>query len=282
MHSISHSTARPALLTAFMVLMVLAAPAAGSHDGPGSHGAGGGAGSESDSASPGVIEKLGDQVAAETILRDETGNPVRLGDLLAVPTLLLPVYFGCPDVCNFLQANVARILPRVDLAPGKELQILSISFDHTETPAMAAQARTDYLHAAGPGWPPSAWRFLTGDETGVALVMDSIGFRFHRTEDQFVHPVVLVALAPGGKIVRYLYGYAPLPFDITMAMTEAGEGRQGLSIKRALAYCFSYDPRGKRYTLNVLRVSGAAVVVLGLALFLALALGGRGRRRKKG
>jgi protein SCO1/2 len=147
---------------------------------------------------------------------------------------------------------------------------------------MAAQAKADYLHAAGPGWPPSAWRFLTGDETAVALVMDSIGFRFRRTEDQFVHPVALVALAPGGKIARYLYGYAPLPFDITMAMTEAGEGREGLSIKRALAYCFSYDPKGKRYTLNVLRITGATVVLLGLVLFLALALGGRGKRRKKG
>lgn len=284
MNSISCNMAGLVLFLFSSILLFFADPVAGAHDHPESHAADGeeAAATNGDPASPGVTERLGGLVAADAVLRDEAGNPVRLGNLLATPTLLLPIYFGCPDVCNFLQANVAKILPRVDLVPGKELQIVSISFDHTETPAMAAQAKADYLHAAGPGWPPSAWRFLTGDETAVALVMDSIGFRFRRTEDQFVHPVALVALAPGGKIARYLYGYAPLPFDITMAMTEAGEGRQGLSIKRALAYCFSYDPKGKRYTLNVLRITGATVVLLGLVLFLALALGGRGKRRKKG
>jgi len=283
MHPISHDGTSPLLGLFFILLLTFASPSAGSHEHAGSAPADGKAvASKADSGSTGVTERLGELVAAEAILRDEAGKPVRLGDLLAVPTLLLPVYYGCPDVCSFLQANVAKILPKVDLVPGKGFQIISVSFDHTETPAMAAEARTDYLHAAGEGWPPSAWRFLTGDEPAVGRVMDSIGFRFHRTEDQFVHPVVLVSLAPGGKIVRYLYGYAPLPFDITMAMTEASEGRQGLSIKRALAYCFSYDPKGKRYTLNVLRITGAAVLLLGLVLFLALTLGGRGKRRRKG
>jgi hypothetical protein len=89
------------------------------------------------------------------------------------------------------------------------------------------------------------------------------------------------ALAPGGKIVRYLYGYKPLPFDLTMAMTEASEGRVGFSVKRALAYCFSYDPKGKRYAIDVMRISGAVVVLLAITLFLALALGGRRKRKDR-
>lgn len=234
----------------------------------------------SDSRPTGVTERLGEVVAVDAVLLDEEGKPVRFSDLLSLPTLLLPVYYGCPNVCSFLQANVAKVLPQVDLAPGREFQVISLSFDHTETPAMARQAKVDFFPAAGERWPPSAWRFLTGDEMGIKRVTDSIGFRFSRDEDQFVHPVVMVALAPGGKIVRYLYGYTPLPFDITMAMTEASEGHLGLSVKRALTYCFSYDPKGKRYALNVIRVAGFAVVALALVLFLALMLGGRKRKLK--
>jgi protein SCO1 len=90
-----------------------------------------------------------------------------------------------------------------------------------------------------------------------------------------------VALAPGGKVVRYLYGNNPLPFDITMAMTEANKGHLGLSVKRALAFCFSYDPEGKRYTINVLRIGGIVVAVSAIAFFLVLTLGGGKKRQTK-
>ena len=229
----------------------------------------------------GVTEQLGNSAAVDAVFRDEDGTPIRIGDILTIPTLLLPVYYGCPNVCSLLQANIAQLLPRVDLKPGKEYQVISLSFDDTETPVMARRARKDYLSAAGENWPPAAWRFLTGDGTNIRRMMGSIGFHFQRNQDQFVHPVVMVALAPGGKIVRYLYGYKPLPFDITMAMTEANEGRTGLSIKRALAYCFSYDPQGKHYALNILRVTGVAVVGLAIVLFLALTFGGRRKRKVK-
>ena len=229
----------------------------------------------------GVTEQLGNSVAVDAVFRDEDGTPIRIGDILTVPTLLLPVYYGCPNVCSLLQANIAQLLPRVDLEPGKEYQVISLSFDDTETPAMARQARKDYLSATGENWPPMAWRFLTGDGTNIRRMMGSVGFHFQRNQDQFVHPVVMVVLAPGGKIMRYLYGYKPLPFDITMAVTEANEGRTGLSIKRALAYCFSYDPQGKHYALNILRVTGVAVVGLAIVLFLALTFGGRRKKKAK-
>lgn len=229
----------------------------------------------------GVTEQIGKSVAVDAVFRDEDGKPIRIRDILTVPTLLLPVYYGCPNVCSLLQANIAQLLPRVDLKPGKEYQVISLSFDETETPAMARQARKNYLFAAGENWPPVAWRFLTGDGTNIRRIMGSVGFHFQRKQDQFIHPVVMVALAPGGKIMRYLYGYKPLPFDITMAMTEANEGRAGLSIKRALAYCFSYDPQGKHYALDVLRVTGVAVVGLAIVLLLALTFGGRRKRKAK-
>jgi protein SCO1 len=233
------------------------------------------------SRSAGVIEKLGDMAPSGAIVVDEEGKSFRFGDLLTIPTILLPVYYNCPDACNYIQSNVARILTKVDLTPGKDYQILSLSFDPAETTEMARKAKADFIPAIGAPWPGGAWRFLTGDQKDIESIMRSIGFTYQKVNNQVVHPILMVALAPGGKVVRYLYGNAPLPFDITMAMTEANKGRMGLSVKRALAYCFSYDPKGNRYTLNVLRVSGAVIAVFIIAFFLVLTLGGRKKRQTK-
>lgn len=233
------------------------------------------------SESPGVKEKLGDIAAVDAMVLDEEGKTFRFGDLIAIPTIILPVYYDCPDACNYIQSNIARILTKVDLVPGKDYHILSLSFDPKETPEMARKAKADFIPAIGAPWPAGAWRFLTGDQKNVESIMKSIGFTYKKINGQVIHPILMVALAPGGKVVRYLYGNDPLPFDITMAMTEANKGHLGLSVKRALAFCFSYDPKGKRYTINVLRIGGTVVAVFAVTFFLVLTLGGRKKRQTK-
>jgi hypothetical protein len=47
----------------------------------------------------------------------------------------------------YFKSNVAEILRKVDLAPGKDYQILSLSFDPDDTTEMALKARTDFVHA---------------------------------------------------------------------------------------------------------------------------------------
>jgi protein SCO1/2 len=80
-----------------------------------------------------------------------------------------------------------------------------------------------------------------------------------------------VVVAPGGKIVRYLEGASFLPFEVTMALTEAAEGRVGSPMRKALLYCFSYDPLKKSC---VQHSEDHAVMVLFVASFLAyLSLG---------
>ena len=92
---------------------------------------------------------------------------------------------------------------------------------------------------------------MTGDEAGIRRLMDSVGFGYQRTGDAFKHSIVLVALSPTGKITRYLYGIRPLAFDIAMAATEAAGERTGLSVKRAIAMCYTYDPADRKYVFNL-------------------------------
>jgi protein SCO1/2 len=226
----------------------------------------------------GITERLGDFIPESVMLRDEEGRPVRLRDLLTVPTLLAPVYYSCPNDCNLLLMNLSKVLPQVGLAPGREFQVLTVSFDERDTPELASRRRKDFGQALRGGFPIEHWRFLTGDKANIDALMGAIGFSFQRTGDAFQHSVIMAAVSPGGKITRYLYGASPLPFDIAMAATEAAEGRTGLSVSRAVAFCYSYDPAGRRYVFDITKVAGATVL-FGIFLFaLFLVFGGRKRR----
>ena len=111
----------------------------------------------------GLTERLGEKIPLDLIFRDENDKPVRLGELITGPTIILPVYYKCTNVCNFLQGGLAGILPAVKRKPAEEYRVLSISFDETETPALAAKYKRIYLDAIGAPFPDEGWRFLTGD-----------------------------------------------------------------------------------------------------------------------
>jgi protein SCO1 len=166
----------------------------------------------------------------------------------------------------------------VELRAGEEYQVLSVSFDPADTPQLAQRRKADFLNAMDKSFPAKSWHFLTGDDQNIAKFTDSLGFQVRKQDGAYLHPVVAVAIAPGGKIVRYLYGDNFLPFDITLAMTEANQGKTGLSLKRVLSYCFSYDPQGKRYVLNITRIAGAAILSLLCMFIAALVLSGRKKR----
>lgn len=227
----------------------------------------------------GVDEHLGGYVPLDTVFADSQGREVALGEVMGAPTLILPVFYTCPNVCNILQGAMARVLPKVSLTPGQDLKIVSLSFDERDTPEAAARNKRNFAAALGQGFPPEHWAFLTGSRESIATTMDALGFRFQRMGDDFAHPVVVVAVAPDGKIVRYLYGSDFLPFDVTMAATEAAKGTPGLSVKRILSYCYSYDPKGRRYAFDILRVTGFTVLgTIALLLVVLLAAGKRKRR----
>jgi len=56
-----------------------------------------------------------------------------------------------------------------------------------------------------------------------------------------------------------------------MAVLETGKGKVTPTIARVLQFCFSYDPEGKGYVLNITRIFGAIIVLLA-AIFLIFIL----------
>lgn len=228
----------------------------------------------------GVTERLGERIPEGIVLRDEAGQPVDLRRLMSVPTILAPVYYTCPTACSLLLGWLAQALPQVGLTPGRDYQVVSVSFDETDTPELASRKRREFTTAAKGGFPAEHWRFLTGDLDAINALMAAIGFGFKREGKMFQHPVVLVAVSPQGRITRYLYGGTPLAFDIAMAATEAAGDSPGVSITRALAFCYSYDPQGQRYVFNLMRVAGVSVLFALLLFAVFLYAAGRKRARR--
>ena len=226
---------------------------------------------ESLPADIGVDEHLGAKIPLDIAFRDEAGRVVRLGDLVTVPTIILPVYYSCTNVCNFLQGGLASALPGVKRTPGTEYRVISVSFDETETPALAARYKRMYLTAMGVPFPENGWRFLTGDAKAIRRLTDAAGFHFQRKGRDFIHPVASFVVARDGTIVRYLYGTTFLPKDLTLALLEARDGTVGETIRKVVGYCFSFDPTGKTYVFNLLRVT-ATVILTSAGAFLAFLL----------
>jgi protein SCO1/2 len=228
----------------------------------------------------GLDEKLGNVIPLDAVFRDEDGRPVTLAELITVPTLIAPVYFSCPNVCSFLQGELARVLPQVRLTPDRDYRVLSISFDDRDGPDASRKARQTYRTAMDAPFPKSGWRFLTGDETNIRRLLDAAGYHFMRQQDDFLHPVAVFVVTPDGHIVRYLHGTRLLPLDITLAFTEAAEGRLGGTLRKVVQFCFSYDPAGRRYVFNLLRVSALAVILTaaGFAFYLIRS----SRKKQKG
>ena len=215
-------------------------------------------------------EKLGNYVSADSVFTDERGNKIDLKANIDKPTIIAPVYLGCTHECPMLLTGLAQVLGKLDLVkPGKDFQVITLSFDDKDTPKMAAEKKVNYLKAIGKPFPEDSWKFLTSDARNIKKFTDSIGFKFQRDgEHYFSHPITIVIIAADGKIIRYLDGVSFLPFEVTMALTEAAEGRVGSPARKALMYCFSYDPLKKSYVFNILKVT-ATVMVLFIGSFLA-------------
>jgi protein SCO1/2 len=240
------------------------------------------AGEDSEQAPPeiGIVEKLGDFIPDGLYFQNEKGDTVELKSLIEKPTVLSLVYYGCPGICQALLSGVAEVLDLVNAEPGKEYNVITVSFDPKDAPEASVQTKKDYLHAMTNSFPEQSWTFLTGEESTIQRLTNAVGYYFKKDEEDFIHPTALIVFSPEGKIVRYLYGISYQPFDLEMALSEASEGRVGATITRVLRFCYSYDPEGKRYAINVTRVAGTGIIAAAIAFLLFLTARGRRRKRK--
>ncbi len=228
----------------------------------------------------GVYEHLDEYISDDLMFTDELFNEVNLLESIDKPTIISLVYYECPGICSPLLNGLAEAMEKTDVVIGKDYQVYTISFSHTEKPPLARKKKRTYQKLVTQGDTDNYWKFFTGDSTNIHRLLDDLGFKVKKDGKEYIHPGTLIVLSPNGKITRYLYGSTYfLPFDIKMAVVEAAQGKSGPTINKVLNYCFSYDPEGKKYVLNITKISGS--IILGLALILLFSMLYKGNKRKE-
>lgn len=219
----------------------------------------------------GIDEKLGNYIPMDTEFYTSKGDTVKLNEIVDKPFLLMLVYYECPGICSPLLTELSWVVDKIQLEPLEEFEVISLSFDPRETPELAAKWKKNYFNSIQREFPDEAWTFLTGNAENIKKITDAVGFHYKPNDEDFLHAGALMTISKDGKISRYIYGSTYNPFDVKMALLDAGSGKTNPTINKALQFCFSYDPEGRGYTLNITRIFGS-IMLISLGIFLAVLL----------
>ena len=235
------------------------------------------------SARPGLLSKiridqrLNAQVPLDLPFTDETGRQVRLGDYFGKrPVILALVYYECPMLCTQVLNGLVTALGVMNFEPGREFDVVAVSFNPREGPGLASQKKAAYLERYKRPHTAGGWHFLTGADASIRQLADAVGFRYEYDEaiKQYAHGAGIEVLTPSGHISRYFYGIEYSPRDIRLGLIEASNERIGTPIDDFLLFCYHYDPATGKYGASVLRMVrlGGILTVLAFLSFLTISL----------
>jgi len=234
----------------------------------------------------GLEQRLEAQLPLELKFRDEAGTVVQLGEYFgARPVILLLDYYQCPRLCPLVLDALLASLRMLPWTVGKHFDVLIVSIDARDTPAVAAAKKAQYLERYRRPDTADGWHFLTGEPEAIQRLATTVGFRYtyDAATDQFAHAAGLMIVTPQGKLARYFYGLAYAPRELRLGLVEAAANRIGSPIDQLLLLCYHYDPLTGKYGLaimNVIRLAGL-VTVMGLGIFMGVMFR-RDRRQRAG
>jgi protein SCO1 len=211
----------------------------------------------------------------DLVFHDESGKAVRLGDLFRdKPVVLSLVYYECPMLCSMTLNGLVKSMRPLAFNVGDEFDVITISFDPNETPALAAAKKGVYVQDYGRSSAASGWHFLTGSADSIRRLTDAVGYRYQWDQytRQWAHVSAIMVLTPDGRVSQYLYGIEFSSRDLRLSLVQAGKNEIGNLVDRILLYCYHYNPDTGKYGLaimNTVRIASAATV-LGLALFIIM------------
>jgi protein SCO1/2 len=225
----------------------------------------------------GVSQHLNQQLPMDAAFVDDTGKPVHLGDYFGKrPALVSLVYYNCPMLCSEELDGIASALMMVKLTPGKDFNVVVISFDPSETPAMAARSKALYVKRYGRPETAAGWHFLTGERPAIDAVTKAVGFGYVRVpgpdgrKTQFAHASSIEIATTDGKLAQYYLGVEYSPKDLLLGLVEASGNKIGSPVANILTYCYRYDPQIDKHSLMVVRAVqlGGMVTMAGLGGFM--------------
>ncbi len=230
-------------------------------------------------AGVGVKEHLGDTLPLSTIevIDSASGEKRALSTYFesGKPVLLNLVYYECPMLCTMVLNGVNEGLKKLAWSVGREFNVVTISINPNDTPAMAKAKKENYLKDYAKSGHDlelarAGWSFLTAEEVQVRGLASKLGFeyKYDEIQKQYAHSAVTFVLTSKGLISRYLYGITYEPKNLKLALLEASQGKIGSVFDRLLMFCYHYEPLARGYSLQAMKV-----MQLGAMLFMAMVSG---------
>lgn len=225
----------------------------------------------------GVTQNLGDKLPLSLDFEDDENRFIKLGQLFDNnrPVLLSFNYSNCPKICVVQLQNLATELQNIDLVPGRDFEIVSVSLDPTEQSQQLADTKAKYVAAYGDISSTNGWHFLRGSKSNINALAESCGFKYKYipAERFYSHPAAFIFCTADGRISRYLDGLdGGLDRQLKPALIEAGQGKIG-SLKDKVLYfsgCYIFDATTGKYSMSAIRLMRLAATVTVACLLIGI------------
>lgn len=213
--------------------------------------------------------------------RDEAGRTVHLGDYFGKrPAILALVYYKCSMLCPEELNGLVGALEMLKFTPGKDFDVIVVSFDPSDTPAEAASQKALYVKRYGRPDTANGWHFLTGQQSSITALTKAVGFGYVSVPgpdgkmNQFAHPSSIELITTEGMISQYYLGVEYSARDMRAGLVEASHGQIGTPVDLIYTYCYRYDPHMAKNSMIVVRIVqlGCMLTVLALGAFILISL----------
>ena len=210
--------------------------------------------------------KPGTQIPLDLKFQDEAGKTVRLGDCFGQkPVILVLGYYRCPMLCSVVLNGMIGSVQDMAWDIGKQFEVINVSIDPGETPALAAAKKRSYVTRYGRPGAGQGWHFLVGGAPAIRQLTETVGFEYayDAQVQQYAHPSGLVVLTAKGKVSQYLSGVEFSTPVLQRALETAAAQKIGSPLRQLFMLCFHYGPAtGKYGRLVLLAVRVTAVLTL--------------------
>jgi protein SCO1 len=136
-------------------------------------------------------------------LVDQRGRPFTLSSLKGQVVLVTFIYTRCPlpDYCPLLMANLAQIKKAFAATLGREVSLVTITFDPKYDTSEVLSTYGAHYGAEGDGW-----YLLTGTTEQIQRVTAQFGVEFYPEEGMITHTLQTTVIDPEGRLFAALEG----------------------------------------------------------------------------
>jgi protein SCO1/2 len=219
-----------------------------------------------------VVEKINARLPLDLEFNDEQGHPVKLRQYFdgQRPVLLAMVYFRCPKLCNLTLNGVVQAIRPLELLPGRDFEIVIVSFDPREGPELAQAKKRSYLESLGKPDAAAGWHFLTSKRAEAAQALGQaigFGFKLDPKGEQYLHQAAIYICAPDGRVARTVQGVEFESDMIRDSLINAAAGKISRGLFGVALSCgfFHFDPETGKYTwaaIALMRITGILTVIV--------------------